>query len=148
MRTTLEEMGHLQPATPLHCDNSTAVGIVNNTVKIQRSRSMEMWCFWVCDQCRNGHFHVVWCPGQEILADYQSKHHPARHHRNVRPWYLQAKNSPRVLPRAATPRAMRGCAETPTGGYAGRAPLPVIKDMANGSQYASERAQTRAIQRA
>jgi hypothetical protein len=29
----LEEMGHPQPPTPIHCDNSTAVGIANNTVK-------------------------------------------------------------------------------------------------------------------
>ncbi len=34
---TLEEMGHPQPPTPINCDNSTAVGIANNTVKRQRS---------------------------------------------------------------------------------------------------------------
>jgi len=41
-RVTLEEMGHPPPPTHVHCDNSTAVGITNNTVKRQRSRSMEM----------------------------------------------------------------------------------------------------------
>jgi hypothetical protein len=35
-RLTLEEMGHPQPPTPTHCDNTTAVGIANNTVKRQR----------------------------------------------------------------------------------------------------------------
>jgi hypothetical protein len=45
---TLEELGHPQPKTPIHCDNATAVGIANNTVKEQRSRSMEMRYFWVC----------------------------------------------------------------------------------------------------
>jgi hypothetical protein len=30
---TLEAMGHKQPKTPVHCDNATAVGIANNTVK-------------------------------------------------------------------------------------------------------------------
>jgi hypothetical protein len=39
---TLEEMGHPQPPTLVHCNNSTAVGIANNTVKRQRSRSIEM----------------------------------------------------------------------------------------------------------
>jgi hypothetical protein len=34
-RLTLEEMGHPQPPTPIHCDNSTAVGIANNTIKRQ-----------------------------------------------------------------------------------------------------------------
>ena len=33
MRLTLEEMGHPQPPTPINVDNSTAVGIVNGTVK-------------------------------------------------------------------------------------------------------------------
>jgi hypothetical protein len=41
-RQTLADMGHPQPKTPVHCDNATAVGIVNNTVKRQQSRSMEM----------------------------------------------------------------------------------------------------------
>ncbi len=36
-RLTLEELGHPQPKTPIHCDNATAVGIANNTVKRQRS---------------------------------------------------------------------------------------------------------------
>jgi hypothetical protein len=36
-RLTLEEMGHPQPPTLVHCDNSTALGIANNSVKKQRS---------------------------------------------------------------------------------------------------------------
>eukprot|EP00956_Cyclotella_meneghiniana_P010759 scaffold15068_cov99-Cyclotella_meneghiniana.AAC.1 len=31
MRLTLHELGHPQPPTPIHVDNSTTVGIVNNT---------------------------------------------------------------------------------------------------------------------
>ena len=42
----LEELGHPQPQTPVHIDNSTAVGIVNSTIKRQQSRSMEMRYFW------------------------------------------------------------------------------------------------------
>lgn len=45
VRLILEEMGHPQPPTPVHVDNSTAVGIANDTVKKQRSRSMEMRFF-------------------------------------------------------------------------------------------------------
>ena len=37
VRLTLAELGHLQPQTPIHIDNTTAVGIVNNTIKRQRS---------------------------------------------------------------------------------------------------------------
>jgi hypothetical protein len=39
-RLTLEELGHPQPKTPVHCDNATAVGIANNTVKRQRALGM------------------------------------------------------------------------------------------------------------
>ena len=56
LRMTLEELGHPQPATPVHCDNSTATGIANDSVKKQRSRSMEMRFFWVTDQVKNGSF--------------------------------------------------------------------------------------------
>ncbi len=44
-RLTLSYMGHPQPQTPVHCDNATAVGIANNTIKRQCSRSMEMRFF-------------------------------------------------------------------------------------------------------
>ena len=42
LRLALEEMGHLQPPTTVHCDNLTATGIANDTVKKQRSRLTEM----------------------------------------------------------------------------------------------------------
>ena len=46
---TLAELGHPQPPTPIHCDNATALGISNGTIKKQRSYSMEMQYFYVCD---------------------------------------------------------------------------------------------------
>ena len=45
MRLTLQEMGHPQPSTPIHCNNMTAAGITNDTIKKQRSQSMEMCIF-------------------------------------------------------------------------------------------------------
>ena len=53
LQTILEELGHTQPPTPIHCDNFTSVGIANDTVKNQRSRSMEMRFFWITDQVRH-----------------------------------------------------------------------------------------------
>jgi hypothetical protein len=41
----LKDMGHIQPKTPVHCNNATAVGIANSTVKRQWSCSMEMRFF-------------------------------------------------------------------------------------------------------
>jgi hypothetical protein len=33
LRLVLEELRHPQPPTPIHIDNTTTVGIVNNTIK-------------------------------------------------------------------------------------------------------------------
>jgi hypothetical protein len=85
---TLEELGHSQPWTPVHCDNATTVGITNNTIKQQRSRSMEMRYFWVGDKEAQDVYKIKWHPGQENLADYQSKHHIGSHHIGVCHWYL------------------------------------------------------------
>ncbi len=49
LRLILTEFGHPQPPTPIHIDNTTTVGTVNNMIKRQRSRAMEMRYFWLLD---------------------------------------------------------------------------------------------------
>ena len=112
LRLILEEMGHPQPQTPVHCDNKTATGIANDTVKKHRSRSMEMRYFWVTDQVHRKILDIIWQPGAENLADYFSKHHIGAHHKKVRSWYIHTPNSSRELPRALAPSALRGCVGT------------------------------------
>ena len=125
-RLTLEDLGHPQPKIPVHCDNATAVGIANNTIKRQRSRSMEMRYFWVGDKVAQDLYSLSWYPGQENLADYQSKHHPGAHHTAVRPYYLHEENSPLVLPRAQRPSTLKGCVGTLQDGYIRNVPLPRV----------------------
>jgi hypothetical protein len=60
IRTTLDEMDHPQPATPVAVDNTTAVGIANDTVKQSRSRAIDMRFYWVRDRINQGQFHVYW----------------------------------------------------------------------------------------
>ena len=126
LRMTLKEMGHPQPPTPVHCDNLTSTGIANDTIKKQHSRLMEMRFFWVADQVKMGNFDVQWHPGQENLAGYFTKHFNGIHHQEVRFWYLHEKNSPRYLPRAAAPSALRGCDGTLANGYNKSVPLPRV----------------------
>ena len=125
-RVTLEEMGHPQPPIPVNCDNSTAVGIANNTVKRQRSRSMEMRFFWVADAVEQNKFDIKYFPGKENLADYQSKHHTGAHHTAVRPWYLHEATSVRELPRACKLSTLKGCVGTLPDGYVRTNPLPQV----------------------
>ena len=80
LQRILHEMGHPQPATPIHCDNSTATSIVHETIKQQRVRAMNMRYFWTIDQQREKYIDTRWHPGKENLGDYNFKHHPTSHH--------------------------------------------------------------------
>ena len=86
---------------------------------------MEMRFFWATDQVEQGNFMVKWTPGKENLADYFTKHFDSKHHQEVRAWYLHVDNiSPRLLPRAAAPSALRGCVGKLPGAYSRTSPLP------------------------
>jgi hypothetical protein len=62
-KATLEDLGHPQPPIPVHCNNATAVGIANNTIKRQRSCAMEMKYFWTCEKDARKYFHLSGTPG-------------------------------------------------------------------------------------
>jgi hypothetical protein len=63
LRVTLTELGDTQPPTPLRLDNSTAYGIVNETIKQKRSKAMDMRYHWLTDRVRQKQFDVYWRPG-------------------------------------------------------------------------------------
>ena len=92
-RVALEEMGHPQPPTPIVVDNSTAAGVANKTVKQRRSKAMDMRFYWVQDRIEQKQFLVYWRKGAENLADYFTKHHPARYHVQMRPVYLHSNST-------------------------------------------------------
>ena len=68
LRITLHELGHSQPTTPFHVYNTTAVGIVNNTIKRQRSRDMEMRYFWLLGQYFQKYLDISHQPGQKNIG--------------------------------------------------------------------------------
>jgi hypothetical protein len=113
-------------ANTCNCDNATTAGITNNTIKRQQSRSMEMRYFWVGDKVVQESYIIKWYPGQENLADYQSKHHLGSHHQAICPWYLPERNSPLVLPRATRPSTLKGCVGNLPKGYIRNVPLPRV----------------------
>jgi hypothetical protein len=79
LQTTLEEMVHPQPPTPLQTDNTTATGYSNDTSRQRRTRAMDMQFFWVKDRVKQGQFHVYWGPGYQNMDDYFTKHHSPTH---------------------------------------------------------------------
>jgi hypothetical protein len=97
IRTTLDELGHSQPATPMRTDNSTVYGIAKKTVKQRRSKAIDMRFYWLQDRVKQGQFHIYWAPGSVNLGDYHTKHHSPAHHKRVRPIYLYMATSPSSL---------------------------------------------------
>jgi hypothetical protein len=49
-RQTLKDMGWPQPQTPIQTDNSTAVGVTNNTIVPKQIKMMDMRIGWL--RCR------------------------------------------------------------------------------------------------
>jgi len=125
-RLVLAKLEHPQPPTPIHIDNTTTVGIVNNTIKRQQSRSMEMRYFWLLDGEMQQYFKFYYQPGLENLGDYPSKHHTADIHQHEKPYYVHMDNSPTLLPRAMKPSTRRGCVEILGDPYSKKSPLPSI----------------------
>ena len=88
IRLILERMGHPQNATPIQTDNSTAAGVINSSIQPKRTKAMDMRFHWLRDRETLKQFRIYWRPGKQNLADYWTKHHPASHHKNMRPEIL------------------------------------------------------------
>ncbi len=91
---TLEELGHLQPESMVQCNNATAVGIANNTVKRQCWQSMKMRYLWVCDKI------AQYSLGRKILlitiasitpGCIMSPYAHGTCTQNIQPWYYQGQ---------------------------------------------------------
>ena len=106
IRTLLQELGHLQPVTPIQADNSTADGFSNDTIKQKRSKAIDMRFYWIHDHTSQGQFIIYWHPGITNLGDYHTKHHSLAHHQLMRPTYLHTSEE---LAQCAIAHILRGC---------------------------------------
>ncbi len=87
-RLTLEALGHPQGPTPIQFDNKAAVGILTDKMTQRRSKAMDMRFYWLKDRNVQKQFHIHWKQGNKNLADYHTKHHPAKYHQEVRSTYV------------------------------------------------------------
>jgi hypothetical protein len=111
LRTTLEELGHKQPPTPMETDNTTATGYSNGTIKLKRTKAMDMHFYWIKDRVKQGQFHIYWGPGYQNLADYFTKNHSPAHHKRIRNVYIHAGDRP-IKREGIRASALRGCVNT------------------------------------
>jgi hypothetical protein len=61
-------LGHQQPATPLRTDNSTAFGILNETIKQKRSKAMDMGYHWITNIFRPKKMMYIGAQANTILG--------------------------------------------------------------------------------
>jgi hypothetical protein len=85
LRQTLIKMGWPQPRTPIQMDNSTAVGITNITIVLQKTKSMDLCLWWLRCQESQQQFRYYWDKGSRNWPDYHTKHHPPIYHEANRP---------------------------------------------------------------
>jgi hypothetical protein len=97
IRTNLFELVHKQPATQLWTDNSKAFGILNETIKQKRSKSMDMRYHWLTDRVHQNQFYVYWCPGCQNMGDCHTKYNSAQHHKYMLGLILHQANIPHIL---------------------------------------------------
>jgi hypothetical protein len=127
LRTTLEELGHKQPPTPMETDNTTTTGYSNGKIKQKRTKAMDVRFYWIKDRVTQGQFHVYWGPGFQNLADYFTKHHSPAHQKRIRDVYIHADERP-INRKAIRDSALRGCVN-PSGKAGAQIPhLPLGDD--------------------
>jgi hypothetical protein len=80
-------MGHPQPPTLMQTDNTTALGMVNNSI-MKKLKAMDMKYHWLQDREHQGQFRHYWAPGKENNGDYITKHHAPIHHQVTQPTFL------------------------------------------------------------
>jgi hypothetical protein len=62
------------------CDNTTAIGLANDNIKMKRSKAIDMRFHWIRDRVRQNQFYLVYIPTKENIADYMTKNLPKEIH--------------------------------------------------------------------
>ena len=114
IRHSLEALGHPQPKTPIKTDNSTATGFIYDNIRQRKSKTWDMRWNWLRDKQTHNVLNYYWDAGKNNDADYFTKHHAPKHHREMRPRYiLQGHNVATIAPFfsrcSAAPSHAQGC---------------------------------------
>jgi hypothetical protein len=84
LRTTLEELGHVQPTpTPVTTNNIKAQGLTMETMTPKVSKLMDQCFHWLKCLHAQYQFQYHWQKGILDCANYTSNHHAPKHHQHV-----------------------------------------------------------------
>jgi hypothetical protein len=70
IKTILEQLGHVQPPTPLQTDNAMADGVINGKVQPIQTKAMDIRFHWLHDQEWQRQFRIYWQPRKLNYANY------------------------------------------------------------------------------
>ena len=111
IRYTLNDIDCIQPPTPITCDNTTAVKIVNGTCKLKRSRSIDQRYHWIRERVNEFRdFTVTWESGTghlQSIADFLTKSYPTEHTLAMRKLFVKAE-TPAFTTAESRRRSARG----------------------------------------
>jgi hypothetical protein len=97
IQRTLKEMGHSQSRTPIQTDNLTTHALLTNKILPKALKAMDMQFHWLCCCSTQDQYRYYWRPGTQNLADYWTKHHPAKHHKFFWPQILTSATDPKYI---------------------------------------------------
>ena len=113
LRRILTNLGHHQLPTPIKTDNATSNSFVHKNMHLRKSKTWDMRYYWLRDRQTKKEINVYWKRGTDAddpnFADYHTKHHTAKHHKNVRPIYVRDSLLHHISTLRHTTAVLRGC---------------------------------------
>jgi hypothetical protein len=98
IRTTLSDMGYPQNPTIIMCDNTSAIGIATDSIKLKRSKAIDMRFHWIRVRVRQSQFTIAYIPTSQNLADYFSKNLPNDLHAQFHPFLVRTSTNASETP--------------------------------------------------
>ena len=85
IRYILNQIGHKQlQSTPLRTDNSTSAEYVNKNIQMKRSKTWDIYLYWLRDKELCKKIKILWDKGSNNGADYFTKNYSIIYHRRIR----------------------------------------------------------------
>ena len=84
---TLIEMGWPQPPALIQNENSTAAGVVDNTIVPRKIKSTDLRFHWLRCHMVQVQFCFCWAPGYLNWGDYSTKNHTPAYHESNNPLF-------------------------------------------------------------
>ena len=94
LKQIAEAMGFIQGPIVIRTDNEAAMGILNSTYGLKRTRSINVRFHWLRQQVSEGAFIILWIQGIANIADFFTKPLGREKFEHDRPEIIRISKSP------------------------------------------------------